>query len=110
MRRNEKFMNRLVAIFFTAMGVVLGGAFIGSLACLYTKESPLRMMDEISQRLKLYAVISSIGGTFNNLRILEGGVFQGEISIIFQQILTLCVGFLGAYLGMWIIRTLAGGY
>lgn len=100
--------NRLIAVFFTATGVVLGGAFIGGLAALFTRESPLKMMWDISQRLKLYAVISSIGGTFANLRILEGGVFQGEFSIVFQQIIVLVSGFLGSYLGVWIIKILTG--
>lgn len=100
--------NRLVTVFFVAAGVVLGGSFIGGIAALYTKESPFKVMWDISQRLKLYAVISSIGGTFTNLRILEGGVFQGEFSIILQQVLVLLSGFLGSYFGVWIIKVLTG--
>ncbi|AZR74957.1 hypothetical protein BBF96_15270 [Anoxybacter fermentans] len=103
-------MNRLVAVFFTALGVILGGSFIGGLAALFTKDSPIKMMGEISQRLKLYAVVSSIGGTFNNLRILEGGFFQRELSIIFQQIVIIITGFIGANIGVWIIKTLIGGF
>lgn len=101
-------MNRMIAVFFTAAGVVLGGAFIGGISALFTRESPLKTMWDISQRLRLYAVISSIGGTFTNLRILEGGVFQGEMSVIMQQIFVLCAGFLGSYLGVWILKILTG--
>lgn len=101
-------MHRLVTVFFVAAGVVLGGAFIGGIAALFTRESPFKLMWDISQRLKLYAVISSIGGTFTNLRILEGGVFQGEFSVVLQQILVLLSGFLGSYLGVWIIKILTG--
>ncbi|MCK4259697.1 MAG: YtrH family sporulation protein [Halanaerobiales bacterium] len=103
-------MNRIMPIFFTAIGVVLGGAFVGGLAALYTKDSPLRTMNTISQRLKLYAVVSSIGGTFNNLRILEGSIFQGELLTILQQLLALAAGFLGANIGVWIIKILTGGF
>lgn len=101
-------VNRLVTVFFVAAGVVLGGAFIGGIAALYTRESPFKLMWEISQRLRLYAVISSIGGTFANLRILEGGVFQGEFSIVLQQVFVLFSGFLGSYFGVWIIKLLTG--
>lgn len=103
-------LTRMVTVFFIALGVVIGGTFIGALSALFTKESPLKMMDEIAQRIKLYAVVSSIGGTFKNLRLLEGSISQGELSIIIQQVLVLVIGFIGANVGVLIIKGLIGGY
>ncbi len=103
-------INRMVTVFFIALGVVIGGTFIGGLAAFITKESPIKMMDDISQRIKLYAVVSSIGGTFKNLRLLEGSIFQGELSVVFQQALVLLIGFIGANIGVFIIKGLTGGY
>ena len=103
-------LTRLVTVFFIALGVVIGGTFIGGLSALFTKDSPLKLMDEIAQRIELYAVVSSIGGTFKNLRLLEGSIFQGELSIIIQQVLVLVIGFIGANVGVLIIKGLTGGY
>lgn len=103
-------ITRMVTVFFIALGVVIGGTFIGGLSAIFTKDSPLKMMDEIAQRIKLYAVVSSIGGTFKNLRLLEGSIFQGELSVIMQQVLVLIVGFIGANIGVLIIKGLIGGY
>lgn len=103
-------LNKVPAVFFTAIGVIIGGTLIGGLAAIFTKDSPLKMMQDISERLKIYAIVSSIGGTFNNLRLLEGSIFQGNLSVIFQQMAILMAGLIGANVGVWIIRTLTGGF
>jgi hypothetical protein len=102
-------MNRIIPVFFIALGVVLGGSFIGSIGGILIQESPLKFMANIADDLKLYAIISAIGGTFTNLRILEGSVSQGEIILLFQQIIILLSAFLGAQLGYWLITVFCGG-
>ena len=66
-------------------------------------------MIDIAEDIKLYAIISAIGGTFTNLKILEGGFFQGEFLIIIQQFLILLSAYLGAQLGYWLITVICGG-
>lgn len=102
-------MNRVIPVFFTALGVVLGGTFIGSIGGILVHQSPLKTMIDIADDLKLYAILSAIGGTFANLRLLEGVFFQGNIMIILQQISILLSAFFGAQLGYWIIIIFCGG-
>ncbi|MTI59733.1 MAG: hypothetical protein FH762_07040 [Firmicutes bacterium] len=102
-------MNRVIPVFFIALGVVLGGSFIGSIGGLIINQSPLKIMVDIAGDLKLYAIISAIGGTFANLRLLEGVIFQGQLSIIVEQFFILLSAFLGGQLGYWIIIVFCGG-
>ena len=102
-------MNRIIPVFFIALGVILGASFAGSIGGILTKQSPLKTMIDIAEDIKLYAIISAIGGTFTNLKILEGGFFQGEFLIIIQQFLILLSAYLGAQLGYWLITVICGG-
>ncbi|MCG8514805.1 MAG: YtrH family sporulation protein [Halanaerobiales bacterium] len=101
-------MNRIIPVFFIALGVVLGGSFIGSISGILTQQPPLKLMTDIADDIKLYAIISAIGGTFTNLRLLEG-LFQGELIILVQQFIILLTAFLGAQLGYWLIIIFCGG-
>ena len=100
---------RIVPVFFIALGVVLGGSFIGSIGGILIHQSPLKIMLDIADNLKLYAILSAIGGTFANLRLLEGVFFQRNLMIIIQQILVLISAFFGAQLGYWLIVVFCGG-
>ncbi len=102
-------MSRIIPVFFIALGVVLGGSFTGSLGGVLTHQSPLKVMSDIAEDLKLYAIISAIGGTFTNLRLLEGVFFHGEIMIIIQQFCIFMSAYMGAQLGYWLITVLCGG-
>ncbi len=102
-------MKRLILVFFISLGVLLGGAITGSIGATLTKESPIKTMIDLAHEIKLWAVVTAIGGTFSNLRIIEGSVFEGKIIVIFKQFLLLTSAFLGAQLGIWLITTLTGG-
>ncbi len=102
-------MKRLLIVFFTALGVVLGGSIVGSLGATIVGESPVKIMGQLSQELKLWAVITALGGTFTTLRVIEGGVFEGKISLLVKQFILLTAAFLGAQLGLWLIAILTGG-
>ncbi|ACL69074.1 YtrH family sporulation protein [Halothermothrix orenii] len=102
-------MNRVVPVFFIALGVVLGGSFIGSIGGVLINQPPLKTLTDIADDLKLYAIISAIGGTFTNLRMLEGVFTQGDLSIIVQQFFILLSAFMGAQLGYWLVIVFCGG-
>lgn len=102
-------MNRIIPVFFIALGVVIGGSFVGSIGGVIIKQSPLKIMLDIADDLKLYAIISAIGGTFTNLRMLEGVFLKGDLLIILQQFLILLSAFFGAQLGYWLIVIFCGG-
>lgn len=101
-------MEKVLPVFFMALGIVLGGSFVGSLGSLLCGSSPLRAMVRFADELKLYAVICAIGGTFTNLRLLEGVLLEGDIVLILQQLFILVSAFLGAQLGYWIVLILLG--
>ena len=102
-------MKRILLVFFTALGVVLGGSITGALAATIVGDSPLKIMFELSKELKLWAVITALGGTFTTLRVIEGGVFEGKINLLIKQFILLTAAFLGAQLGLWLISILTGG-
>lgn len=102
-------MSKIIPVFFIALGVVLGGSFIGSVGGILINQPPLKVMVDIADDLKLYAIISAIGGTFTNLRLLEGVLFKGDLLIIIQQFFILLSAFIGAQLGYWIIIVFCGG-
>src|SRR5690554_5146146 len=102
-------MNKTIPVFFIALGVVLGGSFIGSIGGLLIRESPLKIMASIADDIKLYAIICAIGGTFTNLRLLEGVLFRGNLMIIFELFFILLSAFLSAQLGYWLIIIFCGG-
>ncbi len=102
-------MNKILPAFFIALGVILGASFFGSIGGVLIHQSPLKIMSEIAEDIKLYAIISAIGGTFTSLKIVEGGFFAGEFMLIVRQFLVLISAYFGAQLGYWLIIILCGG-
>lgn len=94
--------------FFTSLGVVLGGAIIGSLPGLVLDGRPLRTAYELARGLKIWAMVVAVGGTFPTIRALETSILGGELIVLGKQILLLAGAFTGANTGHWLITTLAG--
>lgn len=102
-------MERIILVFFTSLGVVLGAAIIGGIGGTITGQPPLRIMYNIAEDIKLWGVVAAFGGTFPNLRLLEGSLFEGDLGVIIRQISALFLAFIGAELGFWIISRITGG-
>lgn len=102
-------MERLILVFFTALGVVLGASVIGGIGGTLTGQPPLRVMYTIAEEIKLWGLVAAFGGTFPNLRLLEGSIFQGDLQVILRQFSALILAFMGAELGFWIISIVTGG-
>ena len=75
----------LLLPFFTALGVIIGGSFIGGLAALFYPESPFYRMQTLAGDVKLWAIVVVIGGTFPTLRALDSGLFGGEAIHLVRQ-------------------------
>lgn len=99
----------LLLPFFTALGVIVGGSFIGGLAALFYAESPFHRMQTLAGDVKLWAIVVVIGGTFPTLRALDSGLFGGEIIHLVRQLALIVAGFLGSQAGYWIVMTVTGG-
>lgn len=103
------FEKKLVLIFFTAMGLMLGGVLVGSLAAVVVQEPPLVTMHRLSKEIKIWAVVAALGGTFSTIEILESGILKGEVMAVFKQVFYIISAMAGTHLGHLIIRAAAGG-
>ncbi|KNZ68276.1 Sporulation membrane protein YtrH [Thermincola ferriacetica] len=102
----ERFSAKLLFIFFTALGLMLGGSIIGSLSALLTGHGPQRVMLKLAREIKIWAIVAAIGGTFDSLHILESGILEGEVRAVAKQLLFILGAFTGAHLGYIIISAL----
>lgn len=105
----DSFSNKLILVFFTALGVVLGAALLASLAALITEQPPIRIMTKVAGEIKIWAMVAAIGGTFTTIEILESGIFEGKISDALNQVFLIIGAFIGAQVGQFLISTLSGG-
>lgn len=103
------FDQKMVIIFFTALGVVLGAALIGSASAIIVKQPPATTMLRLAGEIKIWAIVAAIGGTFTAIEVLESGIFEGEFRAVIKQLLYVLSGFSGAQVGYFIILYLAGG-
>ncbi|NPV42817.1 MAG: hypothetical protein HPY70_02360 [Firmicutes bacterium] len=103
-----KVLKEFLLPFFTALGVVLGASIIGSLGTLLTFGSPLQTMVNLAKNVRIWALVVAIGGTFSTIRIIESGIFGGEIIALARQVVVILGAFLGSYLGYWIIINIVG--
>ncbi|NLW25421.1 MAG: hypothetical protein GXY91_09360 [Clostridia bacterium] len=104
----DSFPNRLVFIFCTALGIVLGGAIIGSLSTIITGQQPYFTMRKLAEDMKLWAVVAALGGSFSSFEALGSGLFSGEIRILAKHFFYVVSSFAGAELGIYLIYTLTG--
>lgn len=105
----DTFFSKILLIFFTALGVVLGAAIIGSLAAVLVGQPPLRTMIRLATEIKIWAIAAAIGGTFSTIEILGQGLLEGQFRILIKQVLFIIAAFVGAQIGYWLIHNLAGG-
>ncbi len=105
----EKFIHTLIYNFFIALGVILGGALVGSLGAIFCQQPPLKVMVDLAAKLKIWALVSAIGGTFVAIRVIETGFLDGQLSNVIKQFLFILSAFYGSHLGYLLIIYLAGG-
>lgn len=103
------FSSRLLFIFFTALGIVLGGSLIGSLSTIITGEPPYFTMRKLAEDMKLWAVVAAIGGSFSSFEALGSGLFSGEFRILGKHFFYVVSSFAGAEIGIYLIYSLTGG-
>lgn len=103
------FEQKMVIIFFTALGVVLGAALVGSASAIIVKQPPATTMLRLAGEIKIWAIVAAIGGTFTTIEVLESGIFEGEFRAVIKQLLYVLSGFAGAQMGYFIILYIAGG-
>ncbi|NMA01305.1 MAG: hypothetical protein GX923_01905 [Clostridia bacterium] len=105
----ESFSNKLLFIFFTSLGLILGGSMIGSLSAVITGGQPYFTMRKLAEEMKIWAVVAAIGGTFSSFEALGSGLFSGDYRTLIKHFLYVVSSFAGAEIGIYIIYTLTGG-
>ncbi|WP_227766823.1 YtrH family sporulation protein [Zhaonella formicivorans] len=104
----ELFYQKLILIFFTALGVLLGASLVGSLGAILVGYPPVEIMLKLAREIKIWAIVAAIGGTFTTIEILQLGILEGEIRALIKQLFYLISAFAGAHLGYLIVIYLVG--
>lgn len=99
----------LVQNFCISLGVVTGGALVGALSAVITGHPPQRTIFELADRLKIWAMVSALGGTFESIRVIEMGLFGGQFQGLVKQALLIISAYGGAHLGYLIIAAISNG-
>ncbi|MCL6612520.1 MAG: YtrH family sporulation protein [Peptococcaceae bacterium] len=105
----ESFENKIVLIFFTALGVMLGSVLVGSLSAVLVREPPVAVMLKLARDMKIWAIAAAIGGTFSTFEILESGLFSGEVRAVIKQVLYIISALAGTQAGYYLILALCEG-
>ncbi|WP_019242897.1 MULTISPECIES: YtrH family sporulation protein [Bacillus] len=106
----EAFFPVFINSFFIALGVILGGSLIGGLSAFFTNQPPITIVNQLSESIRIWAIIAAIGGTFDTVYSLERGILNGETADIIKQILWILSAFAGARTGSVIISWLTQGH
>ncbi len=102
------FVSNIILNFFIALGVVLGGSVFGALAATLTNQPPLKTMMTVADNIKIWAVAVALGGTFSSFRVLEQGLFKGEVRSLVRQLLYVFFAMGGAQLGYIMLCLIKG--
>lgn len=98
----------LASAFFIALGIVLGGSFLGAIPAALIDQPPIRTMVELARTLKLWGMLSAMGGSFTALNIFEAGLARGDLEVLIHHILIMVAAFLGAHLAYLGVLAIAG--
>ncbi|MEW6082297.1 MAG: YtrH family sporulation protein [Bacillota bacterium] len=101
--------SQLVDAYFIALGVVTDGSLVGALGRLLTGGMPMAAVSDLTERLKLWAVLAALGGTFATLKTLETGLLGGHLMTVAHQMSILASAFLGAHSGYIILTSMVRG-
>lgn len=96
MDQEAGFMVNFINSYFIALGVLIGGALIGGLGAYLAGEAPLTAITKLANRLKIWALVAAIGGTFDAVYSFERGILEGNTRDIFKQLLLIISAMGGA--------------
>ncbi len=109
MQNSNSFWSTATLEFFIALGVVVGGATIGTLSTLLTGRPPLYTMADLASKLKIWAMVAALGGTFSTIRAIESGFLGGQLSVVIKQVILILFAFGGSHIGYLLVLLLTKG-
>lgn len=103
-------MPTLISTYFIAMGVLLGGSILGSVGgFLFSQQPPVYTVLELSEKLKIWALVSALGGSFSAFKAIEIGFLSGQPAEIFKQLAIITSAFGGAHTAFLLLKGCFGG-
>ena len=103
------FLSKCLLDFFIAFGVVLGGTMLAGISSVLTLDAPIHRMLNVSEQIKIWAMVAAIGGTIDPIRAIETHFQSGHISPALQQIMFIVSAFIGAHMGTALIHWICRG-
>ncbi|HUW64574.1 MAG TPA: YtrH family sporulation protein [Spirochaetia bacterium] len=104
----DRFFSKLVLIYFTALGILLGASLVGSLAAVFVKEPPVVTMLKLARDIKIWAIAAAIGGTFSTFEVFGSGLFQGDVRAVLKQMFYIVSALAGTESAYYLIVFLCG--
>src|SRR3954454_10968858 len=104
--RDQPFFSAFLESYFIAFGVLIGGSIIGGLAAFITGKPPLTEIYRLSNMIRIWTIVTAIGGTFDAVYSFERGLLEGETKDLFKQILIILSALGGAQTGSLFINWL----
>ena len=96
--------------FLIALGVILGGSTLGSLgSVIFERQPPFHTLMELAEKLKIWALVTALGGTFTPFKAIELGFLSGQPAEIFKQLALIICAFGGAHIGYLLLKYSYGG-
>ncbi|WP_243386066.1 YtrH family sporulation protein [Bacillus kexueae] len=102
----EAFLMTFIKVYFIAFGVLFGGAIIGGLGAYLAGDAPLTSIFRLANKLKIWALVAAIGGTFDTFFSFERGLFEGQTKDVVKQFLLIVSAMGGAQTGWLLISWL----
>jgi hypothetical protein len=104
------FLGNLVINFLVAFGMVVGGSILGGIGAMLTPhKQPMLMMITLSDRLKIWAMVSALGGSMDTLKLIGEGVLTRQLDPVGRQLTYLIVAFIGCQTGALLVNWFATG-
>lgn len=101
----------LATNFFIALGVLLGGSLLGGLGSFLSGgDPPFYSVLELAQKLKIWALVTALGGSFPTFKAIELGFLSGQPAELFKQVALVLSAFAGAQAGHLLLKYLLEGY
>lgn len=101
----ERFFASFIHCFFIGFGIIIGGTLIGSIGAFATGDAPFTEMNNLAKKLRIWAIVAAIGGTFDAIENIEKALGGSAIDV-FKQMLIIFSAMGGVKTGMMLIEWL----
>jgi hypothetical protein len=106
--RMGNFVQLMIFKFFVAFGIVIGAALFGILGTFVMNQPLSNFVKPLLQNIKIWALVVALGGTIDPLRVIESNFLDGQLSPATKQLVFILISFMGAHMGVVVMRWLLG--